>query len=204
MEEPRELALVTCQRRPVCLARPPDERAHAGEQFVLGEGLDEVVVTADEQPRDAVVRLDALAGNEQHTWPLALGAQLHAHLVTRYAREMDVEHDDVRRLSLRELERLLARRRLVRLVTRAAQDHQHQLAEQRIVVDDEDRSRTSGRRRHSKLSRYSPTPNNKRTQRDVGAPLSDVRCRAREDLATAPESPVGGCGYGICGRASTD
>ena len=71
--------------------RAAQERAQARVQLAQGEGLDEVVVGARVEARDAVV--DGVArGEQEHRHALARGPQPAGHLEPVDARHGDVEH----------------------------------------------------------------------------------------------------------------
>ena len=81
---------------PPSSARPgaAQERAQARVQLAQGEGLDEVVVGARVEARDAVV--DGVArGEQEHRHALARGPQPAGHLEPVDARHGDVEHHGV-------------------------------------------------------------------------------------------------------------
>ncbi len=72
------------------------EPSHAGEQLSWVERLCEIIVAADIEPGDAVIRLDPIAGDEDDGDSVAeLGLQLPADLVARKKRKADVEDHEV-------------------------------------------------------------------------------------------------------------
>ncbi len=72
-----------------------DEPPHPRDELVGVEGLDDEVVRAEQQSRDAVERLGANAGEEEHRQVVApLVADLAADLVAGHVRQADLEHDE--------------------------------------------------------------------------------------------------------------
>ena len=122
-------------RRPLGLA-PPRERAQPREQLRERERLDEVVVGAAVEARDAVG--DRVArGQHQHRRPDAGSAQPAADLEAVDARQHHVEHDRVVVVRLGHPERVLAAARDVGgepLVDEAAAD---QARHPQLVLDDQ-------------------------------------------------------------------
>ena len=83
----------------VAVDRAAEQRADAGQQLLERERLDEVVVGAGVEARDAV--RDRVARREhQDRCPVAVAAEPAAHREAVELGHEDVEHDELRLLAL--------------------------------------------------------------------------------------------------------
>jgi D-alanyl-D-alanine carboxypeptidase/D-alanyl-D-alanine-endopeptidase (penicillin-binding protein 4) len=86
-------------------AAAPLQRAHARQQFIDVEGLDQVIVGAGVQPRDAL-RRGVARREHQHRRGAAAGAQVAQHLQPVHAGQAQVEDHEVERAGAQRGERL--------------------------------------------------------------------------------------------------
>ncbi len=112
--------------------RGPD----AGQKLVHAERLGHIVVGAEIEGLH-LGGLVAAAREHHDRHALVLAAQQAQELEPLHVRQAEIEDDQVR-LARRELERRLAVRRLEDLVALRAQPHPQQLADRRLVIDDQD------------------------------------------------------------------
>ena len=124
--------------------RPPQQRTDARAELADRERLRDVVVGAELEP-DHLVEL-VVAGSEHDDRHGALGPQALADLEPIEAREHDVEHDEIDRLGVELLERLLAVAGLDDLVAVAFEREREHRTHRVLVVDEQDRGRRVGHR----------------------------------------------------------
>jgi hypothetical protein len=117
-------------------AGAPQQGAHARVQLVERERLDEVVVGAGVEPRDAVADLVA-RGQHEDRRAVAAGAQAAADGEPVDARHADVEHHGVEAAGGQPLQRLGAVRRALDVVALDAEGAAERARERWVVVDDE-------------------------------------------------------------------
>ena len=121
--------------RPLGIA-PADERAQAGEQLRERERLDEVVVGAAVETRDAI--LDRVPrGQHQHRYPDSGAAQPAAGLEAVQAGQHHVEDDRVVLVRLRHPERVLAVGRHVGGEPLVDETPANQARHPQLVLDDQ-------------------------------------------------------------------
>ena len=116
-----------------------EQRAHAREQLGERERLDDVVVGAGIEPRDAVGDLVARR-QHQHRQAAAAPPEPPADLEAVDVRHQHVEHDEIGlvAVALQPLERLGAVGGELDLVALEPERAAERLAHRRVVVDDED------------------------------------------------------------------
>jgi len=119
------------------VAAPPAEGAHAREQLLDLEGLDQVVVGAGVEPGDAL-RGGIARAQHQHRREAAAGARAAQHLEAVQARQPQVEHHQVELGVLQGGERLRARAHPFHGVARAGQRVVDAGAEELVVLDQKD------------------------------------------------------------------
>ena len=113
---------------------PPQQRAQPRLQLAQRERLDQVVVGARVEPRDAVV--DGVArGEHQHRRPVAAGAHPAAHLQPVDPGHRDVEHDGVAVAAAQRLERDAPVGRERHVVAREPQGAVERRPHRGLVVD---------------------------------------------------------------------
>ena len=120
------------------LAPAPQERAHAGDELLARERLDEVVVGARVQPGDAV-RNAVAGGEEQDRQREPLRAQPPTDGEAVHPRHGDVEDDEVRDGPLNGSERAASVRRRRDIVPFRRERALEHAPNRGVVVDDEDR-----------------------------------------------------------------
>lgn len=81
------------QHRLRAIGAAAQQRADAGLELVNVEGLDQIVVRARIQPRDAVAG-GVARGEDQHRHRVGGGAQALQHLQPVHARQAEVEHGE--------------------------------------------------------------------------------------------------------------
>ena len=114
----------------------PQQRAHAGEQLLALERLDQVVVGADVEALHA--RLQRVArGQHEDRRVVAVVAQALGDLDAVQPRQAEVEHDDVGQERVRLVERRDAVARELDLVALQAQRALEDLGDLLVVLDDE-------------------------------------------------------------------
>jgi hypothetical protein len=127
-------------------ARATNEAVDSDQELIRRDRLGQVLVAADQQACDAVVRLRPGArqkdDGERVAEPLAQSA---TDLIAADARQTDVEERKLRRLVLREEERLFAGPRLDDRVAAAGERRRGARTSLVIVVDDQQVSRLAGR-----------------------------------------------------------
>jgi len=148
-EEREHLALARREpHRDVCRdrARATNEAVDSDQELVRRDRLGQVLVAADQQACDAVVRLRPSArqkdDGERVAEPLTQSA---TDLIAADARQTDVEERKLRRLLVREEERLFAGPRLDDRVTATGERRRGARTSLVIVVDDQQVSRLAGR-----------------------------------------------------------
>ena len=137
----REIA--DAQRRHAARRAAPQQRAHAREQLLALERLDEVVVGADVEALDA--RLQRVAGGEhQDRRVVAVVAQALGDIDAVQPRQTEVEDDDVRQERVRLVEPAHAVRGELDLIALEAQRALEDLRDLLVVFDDEHADGTTG------------------------------------------------------------
>jgi hypothetical protein len=117
-------------------ARASQDGPDACDHLLEAERLRDVVVAADRQPRDLV--LDVVAcGEEQHGDVASALPELAGHLEAVHVRHHHVEHDQVGTVLLGLGERRRAVRRGHHVVPGEPQRRAEQVADRRLVVDDQ-------------------------------------------------------------------
>ena len=131
----REVA--DAQRRHAARRPPAQQRAHAREQLLALERLDEIVVGADVEALDA--RVERVAGGQHQDRRVVLVlAQPARDVDAVHARETEVEHEDVGQERVHLVERrdaVAGEPDLVALQPQRALQH---LGDLLVVLDDED------------------------------------------------------------------
>ena len=137
----REIA--DAQRGHAARRPAPEQRAHAGEQLLALERLDEVVVGADVQALHA--RLQRVAGGEhQDRRVVAVVAQAAGDVDAVQPRQAEVQHDDVGQEGVRLVEAADAVAGELDLVALEAQRALQDLRDLLVVLDDEHADGTAG------------------------------------------------------------
>ena len=124
----------------LAVARAPQQRAHAREQLLERERLDQVVVRAGVEPAHAVGHRVA-RGEHQHRRAVAGGAQAAADLEPVDVRHQHVEHQRVGRRGGDRVERRAAVLGQLGAVAVEPQRAVDRLADRGLVVDHEDAHR---------------------------------------------------------------
>ena len=138
-----EREVADAQRGHPARRAPAQQRAQAGEQLLALERLDEVVVGADVQARDA--RLERVTGREhQDRRVVAVLAQALGDVDAVQARQPEVQHDDVRQERVRFVEPAHAVGGELDLVALEAQRALQDLGDLLVVLDDEHTHGTAG------------------------------------------------------------
>ena len=137
----REIA--DAQRGHAARRAAPQQRAHAGQQLLALERLDEIVVGADVQPLHA--RLQRVAGGEhQDRRVVAVVAQALGDVDAVQPRQTEVQDDDVRQEGVRLVEAAHAVAGELDLVALEAQRALQDLRDLLVVLDDEHAYGTAG------------------------------------------------------------
>ncbi|MNV47334.1 hypothetical protein D3C71_1392000 [compost metagenome] len=157
---------------------PAQHVTDAGKQFARFERLGQIVIGAHLQPQHAVDRL-AARGQHDHRRARAR-AQVAAQGQAVFARQVEVEHDQVHVLALQHLAHALAIAGRAHLVAGAAELFGQQLADVVVVVDDQQSMHRieSLHAAHDPLSGAEPHPVNcvrvfqtrRRTHTDIHPP----------------------------------
>ena len=92
-----------------------EQRADAGDEFIHRERLGQIIIRAEVQPRDPVVRLPA-CGEDEQRYRAPARAKLPEHAQAVAAGKIQIQHDRVVWLRKCECERLLA---IIRLFSTA-------------------------------------------------------------------------------------
>ena len=124
------------QRRHPARRAPAQQRAHAREQLLALERLDEVVVGADVEPLDARVQRVA-RGEDEDRRVVLVAAQLARDLDAVHPRQAEVEHDQVGEEGLGLVERLGAVARELDVVALHPQRALQDLGDLLVVLDHE-------------------------------------------------------------------
>src|SRR3954451_15761396 len=148
-----ELQVARGQRGGAARRPAAQQRAHAGQQLLALEGLDEVVVGARVEALDA--RLQRVASGEHEDRDVAVGAQPLGHLHAVQAREAEVEQDDIGHVGPGVAQRALSVADEADLVALQAQGTLQRLGDLDIVFHDEHAGRAS-LRRHADKGRAAP------------------------------------------------
>ncbi len=131
------------QRRHPARRAAAQERAHAGEQLLALERLDQVVVRADVEALDAGLQRVARREHEDRHLVAALAQALgHVHAVE--AGEAEVQDDQVREEGVRLLEGLDAVAGELDLVALHAQRALEDVRDLLVVLDDQYADRAGG------------------------------------------------------------
>src|SRR3954454_8457836 len=131
-----EHEVADAQRRHAARRAAAQQRAHAGQQLLALEGLDQVVVRADVEPLDA--RLQRVArGEHEDRHLVAVIAQALGDVHAVEPGEPEVEHDEVGQERVRLLEAPHAVGRELDLVALQAEAALQELRDLLVVLDDE-------------------------------------------------------------------
>src|SRR3954468_1171646 len=138
-----QLEVAHAQRGHAARGTAPQQRAHAGEQLLALERLDEGGLGAGVQPLDA--RFQRVAGGQhQDRRVVAVVAQPLGHVDPVQARKAEVQDDDVRQERMRLVEPADAVGGQLDLIALQPQRALENLRDLLVVFDDEHANRTCG------------------------------------------------------------
>src|SRR5215213_1106649 len=150
--------------------RSSQHRADAGEQLVGIKRLDDVVVGADQE---TATRLKAPAARpRRRSRRSELVPQLPADRISTHAGQVDLEHDQPRRIGPRGRERVLTRLEPMCLVAGVVEEVEEERAGDSVAVDDEHRAVDGRHPETLARSRYSTLPLRRRSRRTAASPAS--------------------------------